>query len=198
MSRSARLIRPCLIGGLIAGLWSLPLAAAAECGVSVTTEAADTGWLLHLRDLCRPYQPLRISYGPVTLDEETGQRGTVSVTLPVLNDGIAAVITGYETPLTVSPPEGAVSTSFLLIKSEGAPTGLLPTIGFAETGPEMALYPLGGTPASLDIPVTPERCGAPLRFSLLRDDWDAAQDIAIDLPDCALAGAVIRLPLPPR
>ncbi len=61
--------------------------------------------------------------------------------------------------------------------------------------PELAVYGTDPAPDFLDLEVTEQNCGRHLGFGVLRDGWTAARPVALDLPGCALAGTLLRLPV---
>lgn len=161
---------------------------------------SDLGWSLALSAPCKPYAAVTVTYGPMVFFEELGNAGQVALALPVLPDvGTAEVMIGAEA-LEVTVPASARAVGFIRIVGQEGQPGLLPQIGFPdpETGliAEAEFYPTGPTPEGIDVPVRADNCGQSLRFSLMRDGWPGAREITVALPDCALTGAVIRLPLP--
>lgn len=174
-------------------------AAAADCVIRVEAAPDDLGWQLQIDAPCAPYAPVSITYGALQIDEETGAAGHLRITLPVLDQAVARV--GGLDPagaITVARPEGLVPGGFIWISGQSAPIGALPEVGLAARGaarPELGLYPAGQTPGALNIPVTTTQCATALRFDLLRDGWPQAQGVTVNLPDCALAGAVVSLPI---
>lgn len=172
--------------------------AGADCAPQVEALPTDSGWTLSVSAPCESYQPVEIHYGHIVIPEEIGANGTVRVTLPVLPWPARAEVVGLSQPLAVAAPADLYPSGYIWISGTERQPGLLPTVGFAVLGavlPELGLFAADVTPDALDIPVTESRCGMPMSFTLMRDGWRAPQTVTIDLPDCALTGAVIRLPL---
>ncbi len=168
-----------------------------DCRPRAWAGEADIGWALHLDAPCAPYAPVRIAYGPLEIYEETGIRGTLTLTLPHLPNARAEVMPWA---LLVTPPQ-VPATGFLWVLPAGPePVGVFAPLGFpTDDGaqPELALFAPGATPPALDLPVGAARCGQDYAFGLLRDGWDAVRPVRLTLPACAAGIRVLRLPVAP-
>lgn len=185
---------------LTTSLWlATAVAASADCTPGAIATPADAGWTLSVSAPCAPYQAVQIVYGPLEITEETGAFGTVILSLPVLAHHAQAQISIQSDVMNVPAPVGLASSGYIWISARDTQPELLLPVGFPEPNqvlPELGIFALGTTPEALDIPVTAARCGRSMAFSLMRDGWDVARDVVVYLPDCALAGSVLRLPVP--
>jgi len=178
---------------------SLALAAEPQdCTPTLSAATGDSGWSIVLDAPCRPYLDVALVLGPVTIPEQTGPEGKLTLDLPHLPGATEVVARGEGLDLSAALPDlSGAPAATVIIPVDGRQPGILPPLGFpAADGMPRPEAAVAAAPAeTLDLPVTDANCAAPRDFVVL-PGRDVPVSVDVPPPGCTAPPAFLRLPLP--